>query len=109
MVLITQNINSCLNFIVDGKITITSIGASSLSTIKLVNFVLSEGIKTNEAGICKQTKPDDKMYEPIILDHPNGLDIIFLLDSSSSIGKNYFTMAKRFVSFVIEKFGVHSR
>jgi len=46
---------------------------------------------------------------PIYLDSTNGLDVIFMIESSSRIRKGNFRLALEFTKFLIDKFGVDYR
>ena len=56
---------------------------------------------SNENGKCKLSRG-----RSINLNHPEGLDLIFLFDTSSSIGEEKFELSLKFACFLVRKFGI---
>jgi len=88
----------------DNKIIIPPLNETvNLISSNFIEALATETCSVDENGKCLRAVIRGRS---INLDQTNGLDIIFMIDSSSSIGKDKFPLALKFTEFLIEKFGV---
>lgn len=66
-------------------------------------------LQTTCSGTNVSCPEYDTRARALNLKHKDGLDLIFVLDTSSSITKKNFEIAKKFVKAIVDIFGVDRR
>eukprot|EP00795_Rhopilema_esculentum_P010617 gene10617-19356_t len=86
----------------DNKVTIPPIEETALLfSNDLIKPLAKKTCQTDENGKCIKSRG-----RSLSLNNPDGLDLIFLIDSSSSIGQKNFDLTLEFICEIIVKFGV---
>lgn len=88
----------------DNMIVIPPINeTANFLTSNLIEALSPKACTTGKDGKCLRFHSRGRS---INYDHPKGLDIIFMIDSSSSVEAKNFPLALEFANHIIEQFGV---